>query len=54
MPTTCLFFRSFVDRLVPKVANNCSTKNDGYGAVAAVCETQNGFHFLPLMLALLQ
>jgi hypothetical protein len=31
----------------PKVANNCSTINDRYGAIAAVSETQDGFRFVP-------
>ena len=32
---------------VPKVAGNCLTANDCFGAVAAVSETQDDFTFVP-------
>jgi hypothetical protein len=34
-------------RCAPKVANNCSTINDRFGAVVAVSETQDEFRFGP-------
>ena len=37
----------FNGRNVPKVASNCSTTNDCFGAVAAVSETQDAFRFVP-------
>ena len=35
------------DPLVPKVACNCLSINDGFGAIAAVAETQDGFRYVP-------
>jgi hypothetical protein len=34
--------------LAPKVASNFVTKNDCFGAIAAVAETQENFRFVPL------
>jgi hypothetical protein len=34
--------------IVLKVASNCSTTNDCFGAIAAVAETQEDFRFVPL------
>jgi hypothetical protein len=34
--------------LVPKVASNFVTKNDRFGAIAAVSETQDDFRFTPI------
>jgi hypothetical protein len=34
-------------RFVPKVANNCSTKNDCYGAKAALCFQTSNYWFVP-------
>ena len=43
---TVKFARSFYNaRCVPEVAGNCSTKNDRFGAVAAVSEIQDDFRF---------
>jgi hypothetical protein len=36
-----------VVRNVPKVDSNLSTKNDRFGAVAAVSEIQDDFRFVP-------
>ena len=30
-----------------KVTSICSSTNDGFGAIAAVSETQDGFRFVP-------
>jgi hypothetical protein len=32
---------------VPKVANNCSTKNGGFGAIVAVSKTHDDFRLVP-------